>query len=132
MKTISLQTKKWAIRALLPVGALLGLSSCHSSKKAVDSNPGYNNNPNPEIRDLVYGPPPIAERPARLGELEPEPQELVYGPPPRVILYDNGPKVASQISGEPIYDKPAKAKKAKKTKSTKKVKKSKKVKKNKK
>ncbi len=130
MKTISLQTKKWAIRALLPVGALLGLSSCHSSKKAVDSNPGYNNNPNPELHDLVYG--PITERPTRLGKLEPEPQELVYGPPPRVILYDNGPKVASQISSEPIYDKPAKAKKAKKTKSTKKVKKSKKVKKNKK
>lgn len=135
MKTISLQTKKWVVRALLSVGALLGLSSCHSHKQAVISHPdGYNNNPNPELQDLVYGPPPtpISDRPVRVEKIKPEPQELVYGPPPRVILYDNGPKVPSQISGEPIYDEPAKAKKAKKSKSAKKVKKSKKVKKNKK
>lgn len=133
MKTISLQTKKWVVRALLSVGALLGLSSCHSNKEAVISDPsGYNDNPNPELQDLVYGPPPSSDRLSRVEKIEPVPQELVYGPPPRVILYDYGPKVSSQISGEPIYDEPAKAKKAKKSKSIKKVKKSKKIKKNKK
>lgn len=113
MSDLYFRSKKWTVRALVAIGTLLGLSSCN--KTIYD----------PKTIEGVYGPPP--------GQYERlEPVKVVYGPPPRVILYDNGPKVPSQISGEPIYDEPAKAKKAKKSKSTKKVKKSKKVKKNKK
>jgi hypothetical protein len=64
MRKISFQTKKWAVRAMLAAGTMLGLSSCFHSKNDVDPNP-------PET---VYGPPPEFYDNV-------DPVEDVYGPP---------------------------------------------------
>lgn len=62
MKKVTFQIKKWTARALIAIGAMLGLSSCFHGK----------NGPSPY--EAVYGPPP---------DVPPiEVIEDVYGPPP--------------------------------------------------
>ena len=64
MNNLYFRSKKWAIRALMAAGALLGLSSCHKTiydTKAVEGvygpPPGYYENVEPV--KVVYGPPPV-------------------------------------------------------------------------
>ena len=56
MKKISFNVKKWSIRALVAVGALLGISACCHTKKVVEDDNNNNNNM-PPIHNLKYGPP---------------------------------------------------------------------------
>lgn len=63
MSNLYFRSKKWIVRALVAIGALLGLTSCH--KTIYD----------PKSIEGVYGPPP--------GYYENvEPVKVVYGPPP--------------------------------------------------
>ena len=62
MKKVTFQMKKWTARALMAIGAMLGLSSCFHGK----------NGPSPY--ECVYGPPP--------NDPSIEVIEDVYGPPP--------------------------------------------------
>ena len=62
MKKVSFNVQKWGVRALVAVGALLGLSSCT-----------HKFGPNPA--EGVYGPPP-GYNPPRINVVED-----VYGPP---------------------------------------------------
>ncbi len=114
MKNLYFDIKKWSIRAFVTACAMMGLSAWASENVSGSDIP----------------------MPNRVKQSALEPQDLVYGPPPG--YYDYGPKVASQLAGEPIYDnsqkskKALKAKKAKKSKRGKYLNKTKKVKKNKK
>jgi hypothetical protein len=60
MKTLNFRIKKWVARALMTIGAALGVTSC------------INNKPAGPI-ESVYGPPP--------GDPDIEVVEDVYGPP---------------------------------------------------
>lgn len=61
MKTLNFRIKKWVARALMTIGAALGVTSCINNKPA--SGP----------MEAVYGPPP--------GDPDIEVVEDVYGPP---------------------------------------------------
>jgi hypothetical protein len=81
MNNLFLQIKKWSIRAFIAVGALLGLSACHSNKNVVTTttDPGYYpGGGGPEIHKTVYGPP---TDPIVIKKDEPKPEKVVYGPP---------------------------------------------------
>ncbi len=65
MKKMSFNLHKWVVRAMVAVGAMMGISSCSNGGKVVINNP-------PET---VYGPPP-GVFPKRV-----EIVEDVYGPP---------------------------------------------------
>jgi hypothetical protein len=59
MKKVSFSVKKWSIRALVAIGALLGISACCHTKKVVEDdnyNYNYNHNNTPPIHNLKYGP----------------------------------------------------------------------------
>ena len=61
MKKVSFSVKKWSIRALVAIGALLGISACCHTKKVVEDdnynyNHNYNQNNTPPIHNLKYGP----------------------------------------------------------------------------
>lgn len=60
MKKVSFNVQKWTVRVLVAVGALLGISACCHTKKAVeeDINNYFDNNNNnmPQIHNLKYGP----------------------------------------------------------------------------
>ena len=64
MSNLYLQSKKWTVRALLAIGTLLGLTSCHKTiydPKSIEGvygpPPGYYDNVEPV--KTVYGPPPV-------------------------------------------------------------------------
>ncbi|MBR5638739.1 MAG: hypothetical protein IKW83_03140 [Muribaculaceae bacterium] len=62
MKKMSFNVQKWGVRALVAIGALLGISSCSHKMdlKSVEGvygpPPGYNP-PNINVIEDVYGPP---------------------------------------------------------------------------
>lgn len=55
MKKIGFNVQKWSIRAIVALGALLGISACCHTKKVVEDD-NYNNNNMPPIHNLKYGP----------------------------------------------------------------------------
>lgn len=59
MQNKSFNIKKWSVRALIAIGAILGLSSCggriFSTPKVYGPPPGANNDS--EVVEDVYGPP---------------------------------------------------------------------------
>ncbi len=63
MKKVSLNVRKWGVRALVALGTAVGFSSC--SHKVVGPNPA----------EGVYGPPP-GYKPIKINVVED-----VYGPP---------------------------------------------------
>ncbi len=82
MRDLSFKIRKWTVRALVTVGAVIGLSSCHSTKNVTTTNPGFNPDKDAEIHNLVYGPPTdIRDKPKKIKKDAPEPQKTVYGPP---------------------------------------------------
>lgn len=64
MKKVGFNVQKWSIRAVVAIGALLGISACTHTKKVVEDNNNYNNynnnnnynNDMPPIHNLKYGP----------------------------------------------------------------------------
>ena len=82
MKKVSFNIKKWSVRSMVAIGALLGLSACSSSggssSKSLECVYGPPPDVEKEIEQIedVYG-PPIED----IGE-EIEPVEVVYGPAP--------------------------------------------------
>ena len=73
MSNLYFRSKKWAVRALVAIGTLLGLTSCHKTIYEPKSIEG------------VYGPPP--------GNYENvEPVKVVYGPPPVRVVDGPGDK----------------------------------------
>lgn len=52
MKKVSFNVQKWGVRAMLAVGALLGLSACSHTKQVINED----NNDMPQIHNLKYGP----------------------------------------------------------------------------
>lgn len=66
MKKIGFNFQKWSIRAIVALGALLGISACYHTKKVVEDD-NYNNNNMPPIHNLKYGPlVDINKSPAKL------------------------------------------------------------------
>lgn len=106
MSTLPFNIKKWTVRCLLSIGALLGFSSCFHPKSA-DS---------PSSAEAVYGPPPeeynqsvepidspqVYEEPMdtpRLNNQEPQPVKVVYGPRPN---YYKDVEPVEDVYGPPI------------------------------
>ena len=95
MKRVNLQIKKRVVRALMCVGAALGIASCSQSKPSSSVEVVYGPPPMGEDIDIeviedVYGPPVEIDT-----AIKPEP--LVYGPPPGLgnetpIILDPEPK----------------------------------------
>lgn len=58
MKKVSFSVQKWTVRAVVAIGALIGISACCHTKKVVNDDNNYNNNNNysPPIHNLKYGP----------------------------------------------------------------------------
>lgn len=56
MKKVSFNVRKWTVRTVVAVGALLGVSACCHTKKVVEDDNNNNNNM-PPIHNLKYGPP---------------------------------------------------------------------------
>ncbi|MBP5687112.1 MAG: hypothetical protein IK100_01635 [Muribaculaceae bacterium] len=83
MKKVRFNIQKWGVRALVGLGAALGLSSCSNRinppEAAYGPPPGFNRPQNIEIIEDLYGPP--AEKIDTLKPSEPEPRPVVYGPP---------------------------------------------------
>ncbi len=52
MKKVSFNVQKWTVRAVVAVGALLGISACSHTKKVVEDG----NENMPPIHNLKYGP----------------------------------------------------------------------------
>lgn len=52
MKKVSFRVQKWSARAIVAIGALLGISACSHSKRMID----YDGTPTPPIHNLKYGP----------------------------------------------------------------------------
>ncbi len=65
MKKVNFDIKKWAVRAMVTAGAMLGITSCCVFRPHSHPNPA----------DAVYGPPPDM-KPRKIEVLED-----VYGPP---------------------------------------------------
>lgn len=91
MKKVSFNIKKWSVRSMVAIGAMLGLSACGGNSSTTSSV------------EAVYGPPPEMEKeieqvedvygpPVKDFEEEVEPVEVVYGPAP-VEEYDTTQKV---------------------------------------
>ena len=83
MKKVSFNIKKWAVRLMVAIGAMLGLSACSSSGSSSSTSSVVH----------VYGPPPDVEKeieqvedvygpPVEDIREEIEPVEVVYGPAP--------------------------------------------------
>lgn len=98
MKNFVIQIKKVTVRALMALGALIGLTSCPSVLEKVYGPP-----------ETVYGPPPEVKQ----DSINPKPDstrikkpELVYGPP-RVFRRDTV-KVLEDVYGPPVVVEPEK------------------------
>ena len=81
MKKSTFIIKKWLVRGLVVVGALIGVTSCHHAKKhhSSDADESLSSSATSEVSDVsvvedVYGPP--IEDIEGISEVE-----VVYGPP---------------------------------------------------
>ena len=84
MKKSTFIIKKWLVRGLVVVGALIGVTSCHHAKKhhSSDADESLSSSATSEVSDVsdvsvvedVYGPP--IEDIEEISEVE-----VVYGPP---------------------------------------------------
>ena len=81
MKKSTFIIKKWLVRGLVIVGALIGVTSCHHAKKhhSSDADESLSSSATSEVSDVsvvedVYGPP--IEDIEGISEVE-----VVYGPP---------------------------------------------------
>ena len=98
MSTLPFNIKKWTVRCLLAIGALLGFSSCFHTKSTSSA-------------ECVYGPPEMFEQSSepmdspqnnvepvdspKLNDQEVEPVKVVYGPRP---YFDKDAKPAKNDS----------------------------------
>lgn len=93
MKKVSFNIKKWTVRSMVAIGAMLGLSAC-SNNSSTNSTvvlygpPSMLEDDMEQVED-VYG-PPVED----IGD-EIEPVEVVYGPAP-VEEFDTTQKVELQ------------------------------------
>lgn len=102
MSTLPFNIKKWTVRCLLSIGALLGFSSCFHPKGA----------PSPSSAEAVYGPPPEeynqsveqVDSPQIQGQdgEEVEPIKVVYGPRP---YFNKDVDPVEDVYGPPVDEK---------------------------